>query len=330
MAPAPLIDPYGRRIEYLRASLIDHCNLRCVYCRPAKDIAAGRCAQIDAGLLLRTVAAFARLGVRRVRLTGGEPMLRRDLVALVARLAELPGVEDLSLSTNGCGLGRLAGPLRTAGLARVNVSLDSLEPDRYRDITRGGRLQRVLDGIAAARAAGLEPVKLNMVVMRGVNDDEIPAMLDYAAQNGLELRLIETMPLGRPGHDSMVLHVPAAEMLSRLRAHAGRALVPVLSRAGGGPARCYRLAASNITVGVISAVSRHFCATCNRVRLSARGDLLLCLGQAHRVPLRSLIEGGASDAELEAAIRAGIARKPWGHDFSTGGGAQADMSAIGG
>jgi cyclic pyranopterin phosphate synthase len=325
-----LADGFGRRIEYLRLSVIDRCNLRCFYCRPARDPSSSCAERLTPDGIIRVARAFARLGVSRVRLTGGEPMLRRDLECIVEGVAALPGIKDLSLSTNGYLLERRAHRLRGAGLQRVNLSLDSLDPSRFRAITRGGRLERVLAGIDAALAARLAPVKLNMVVLRGVNEDEIPAMLEFAAAKRLELRFIETMPLGRPGREAMSQHVPAGEILQRVRAHAGQDLVPVTSSAGAGPARCYRLGASGATVGVIAAVSRHFCATCNRVRLSASGDLHLCLGNEHRVPLRPLIEAGVDDDSMEAAIRAAIGLKPWSHDFVNGGGASVNMSGIGG
>ena len=325
-----LADRFARRIEYLRMSVIERCNLRCFYCRPGHGPATDAGRRLAPEPLARVAAAFARLGVRRVRLTGGEPMLRRDILRIVEGVAGVPGIEDLSMSTNGYLLDRHAGALRAAGLARVNVSLDSLDAERFHRITRSGSLARVLAGIDAALAAGLAPVKLNMVVLGGVNDDEIASMLGFAAARGLELRFIETMPLGRPGHDAMRHHVPAARILERVRAHAGTDLVPVASTAGAGPARCYRLGASGATVGVIAAVSRHFCATCNRVRLNAQGDLLPCLGQAHRTSLGPLLAAGASDEALEVAIREGIERKPWGHGFASGRAAAVDMSAVGG
>ena len=325
-----LRDRFGRRIDYLRLSVIDRCNLRCFYCRPAKEGAATYVHRLTPDAFVRVVRAFVRLGVRRVRLTGGEPMLRRDLECIVEGISALPGIQDLSLSTNGYLLERRAQRLRDAGLGRVNVSLDSLDGARFRNITRTGRLGRVLAGIDAALAAGLAPVKLNMVVLRGVNDDEIPAMLAFAAARGLELRFIETMPLGTPGRDAMARHVPAAEILERVRALAGHELLPAVSTAGAGPARCYHLGASGATVGVIAAVSRHFCAACNRVRLSAAGDLLLCLGQENRVSLRALIDSGASDDAMEIAIRDAIARKPWSHTFAQGDASAVEMSGIGG
>lgn len=325
-----LTDRFGRRIEYLRLSVINRCNLRCFYCRPAKDRVTPRIEHLAPDGFVRVARAFARLGVSRVRLTGGEPMLRRDLESIVEGVATLPGIKDVSLSTNGYLLDRRAHRLRDAGLRRVNLSLDSLDPARFHTITRVGRLERVMSGIDAALSAGLFPVKLNMVVLRGVNDDEIPAMLEFAAASRLELRFIETMPLGTPGREAMCRHVPAREILQRVRAHAGQDLVPVTSSAGAGPARCYRLGASGGTVGVIAAVSRHFCAACNRVRLSASGDLLLCLGQEHRVSLRPLIDAGAGDVEMEEAIRVAIRRKPWSHEFLAGGGSAVNMSNVGG
>ncbi|HHO69481.1 MAG TPA: GTP 3',8-cyclase MoaA [Gammaproteobacteria bacterium] len=314
-----LVDGHGRRIDYLRVSVIDACNYRCFYCRPGDLANGGRAGLLPLGELERVIRLFIGLGVRHVRLTGGEPLLRRGLTGFVHRLAALPGLDELSLSTNGHLLERRAAGLRRAGLSRVNVSLDSLDPGRFRSITGGGDLARVLRGIEAARAARLAPVKLNMVVMRGVNDDELEAMLDFALGRGLQLRFIETMPVGQAGADSMARHVPAAAILARVRHHLGAELVPVTTGQGSGPARCFRTTDGKAGVGVISAVSRHFCATCNRVRLTARGDLVLCLGQQDRASLAALLRRSASDRELRQRILAAIARKPERHDFNTGG-----------
>ena len=327
-----LADGFGRRIDYLRLSVIEDCNFRCFYCMPKKRVnQRSGCESLQFEELFRLVRAFAELGVRNVRLTGGEPLLRRDLTELATRVGELDGITDLSLSTNAYLLARVAEPLHRAGVQRVNISLDSLDADNFRRITRGGELSRVLNGIDRALEVGMAPVKLNMVVMRGVNEHEIDDMIDFSRERGLNLRFIETMPVGQEGADAMARHVPAADILTRVRERFGGDLIPVKGRMGAGPARYYQVGGEAMTVGVISAVSRHFCESCNRVRLSARGELLLCLGRRNRVDLAPLVRDGASDQEIRDAISQGIASKPWGHDFADRDGARATrMSAIGG
>jgi cyclic pyranopterin phosphate synthase len=325
-----LTDSFGRRVEYLRLSVTDRCNFRCVYCMPDVGFAMEpRANLLRSEELLRLVALFAGFGVSKVRITGGEPLVRRNLAALVADLAALPGIDDLSLTTNGDRLAELAGELASAGLRRVNVSLDSLDPGTFSGITRGGDLQRVLDGLERAREAGLTPVKLNMVVLGGVNDGEIEAMLDYATARGFDLRFIEMMPVGATGAGAMRRYYPAERILQRVRDHCGEELEALTVKRGGGPASYYR--AGRGTVGVIRAISRHFCADCNRVRLTAKGDLVLCLGNEGAVPLGQLLRAGADDDALRAAIVAGIARKPQGHDFLVDGAAAGvPMNVTGG
>ncbi len=315
-----LTDSFGRRIEYLRLSVTDRCNYRCSYCRP-RACGAGRAGR---GELLsfeeteRLTRLFAENGVRKVRLTGGEPLVRRDLIALAARIAALPGIEDLSLSTNGQLLEPLARPLRDAGVQRVNVSLDSLDPATFARITGGGDLARVLRGIEAARDAGMSPVKLNAVVLRGVNDHEIESLADYALARGAQMRYIEIMPVGAAGRDSMRHYYPADRILERINAHFGSDLVPQMNATGAGPARCYRVAGGRGSVGVISAVSQHFCDACNRVRLTARGELVLCLGRDNNMSLRDDLRRGADDEALKQLIVQAISRKPARHDFASG------------
>jgi cyclic pyranopterin phosphate synthase len=328
-----LVDSFDRRIEYLRVSVTDRCNYRCSYCRPR---APARCELPDNVLgreeLTRVIRLFAELGVRRVRLTGGEPLIRRDLTEIAAAVGALPGIEDLSLSTNGHLLERHASALKLAGVRRLNVSLDSLDPATFALITGGGDVHAVRRGIDAARAADLAPIKLNMVVMQGVNDGEIETMLAFAVSRGADLRYIETMPVGPPGRASMAQYYPASRILERLRRYAGAELFPVRSSAGAGPARYYQLGAGPVRVGVISAVSRHFCAGCNRVRLTAAGDLVLCLGHGDRMALRPALRAGASDKALKELIRAAVARKPERHDFLAAPAATGEvpMSALGG
>ncbi len=310
---ARLVDPFGRTIEYLRLSVTDRCDLRCRYCLPKGfDGFAEPEGWLRFDEIERVVGAFVRLGVRRVRITGGEPLVRRNLPELAARLAALPGLEDLSLSTNAVRLARLAVPLRAAGIRRLNVSLDSLDPARYAEITGGGKLEKALAGLEAARAAGFDPIKINMVVMRGVNDDKVERMVDFCAAGGYTLRLIETMPMGATGQAASRRYVSLDEIRRRLAAR--YELLPA-TMPGGGPARYVQLAGTDLRIGFITPISQHFCATCNRVRLSAEGVCYLCLGQEHRYDFRPLLRAGASDAALEAAVREAIALKPERHHF---------------
>ncbi|HEY9149633.1 MAG: GTP 3',8-cyclase MoaA [Gammaproteobacteria bacterium] len=307
-----LVDPFGRSIEYVRLSVTDRCDLRCNYCMPKgfRDFEEPehwlRFDEIE-----RVIAAFARLGTRRIRLTGGEPLVRKGLPELASALARLPGVEDLSLSTNATRLARHARALHQAGVSRLNISLDTLRPERFKAIT-GGRLDKVLDGIRAAGEAGFAPIKLNMVVMKGVNEDEAEDMVQFCIDHGLTLRFIETMPMGDTGRDATDQYVDLQELKARL----GRRfeLIPGVMP-GGGPARYVQVAGTELRIGFITPISQHFCATCNRVRLSVDGTLYLCLGQEDKLELRPLLRAGISDTELEEAIRGAIARKPERHEF---------------
>ncbi len=312
-----LIDSFGRRIDYLRVSVTDRCNYRCFYCIPAEgaDIAA-RSEFLSYEELTRLIRLFSELGVGKIRFTGGEPLVRRDMVELARQVSMLPGIRDVSLSTNAHLLEQHARELHEAGVARVNISLDTLDPATFRDITRGGDLAAVQRGIEAALAVGMRPVKLNMVVMKGVNDQEIEAMLDYAIARGADLRFIETMPIGAAGRDGAASHYyPADKVLERVRRHCGEELVAVKGVRGAGPARYYQIGSGPARVGVISALSRHFCEGCNRVRLTARGELVLCLGQEDTAPLGAGLRQGWSDAELTRAILDAIAAKPERHEF---------------
>ena len=307
-----LVDPFGRSIEYVRLSVTDRCDLRCSYCMPKgfRDFEEPehwlRFDEIE-----RVIAAFARLGTRRIRLTGGEPLVRKGLPELAGALARLPGVEDLSLSTNATRLARHAAALRQAGVRRLNISLDTLRPERFQAIT-GGKLDKVLDGIRAAGDAGFAPIKLNMVVMKGVNEDEVEDMVRFCIDHVLTLRFIETMPMGDTGRDATDQYVDLREVKARLGQRFE--LLPGVMP-GGGPARYVRVAGTELRIGFITPISQHFCATCNRVRLSVDGTLYLCLGQEDKLELRPLLRAGISDAELEAAIRGAIARKPERHEF---------------
>ena len=311
-----LIDSFGRCIEYLRVSVTDRCNYRCFYCMPRNGVRFAKAADLLTDEdLARLIRLFAELGVRHVRLTGGEPLVRRNLASLAGTISRLPGIDDLSLSTNGHLLARHAHSLKYAGVARINVSLDSLDPKVFARITHGGDLRAVLRGIEAALDAGMAPVKLNMVVMKGINDQEIETMLEFAVARGLSLRYIETMPVGPQAADGMAHHYPADAILARVRKKAGAELIPVKGAPGAGPARCYRIGAGPAIVGIISAISRHFCEGCNRVRLTAKGELVLCLGRDHSVSLAAPLLAGASDADLKDIIVGAIGRKPERHRF---------------
>lgn len=309
-----LTDPFQRTIEYLRISVTDRCDLRCSYCLPKgyKDFQEPE-EWLTFDEITRVVDAFCALGARRFRLTGGEPLVRNNLPELVAKLSALEGIEDLSMSSNAVRLGRFAEPLKAAGLNRVNISLDSLDPDRFAEITGGGKLHKVLDGIAAAKRVGLEPVKINMVVQGGINDHEIAQMVEFCANEGYTLRLIETMPMGSTGLAATQTYRGLDSVMEELRERFE--LIPDIMP-GGGPARYYRVAGSEARIGLITPISRHFCETCNRVRLGADGTLYMCLGQDHSFSLRALLRDGADRAELMTAIRHAITLKPERHEFS--------------
>jgi cyclic pyranopterin phosphate synthase len=308
-----LIDPFNRTIEYVRLSVTDRCDLRCMYCLPAdyRDFSEPE-EWLSFDEIERVIRAFTELGVRRVRLTGGEPLTRHHLPDLAARLNALPHLEDLSLSTNAVQLKKHARALFQSGVQRINVSLDSLKPERFTAITRGGKLNKVLDGLTAARQAGLHPIKINMVVMKDVNDGEIEDMVQFCIEQDFTLRLIETMPMGDTGRSASNHYMSLEDVRRRLAERFE--LVPTVMP-GGGPARYVSVAGTNLRIGFITPISQHFCAGCNRVRLSADGALYLCLGQEDKVELRPLIRQGIGDEELKNAIRMAIAHKPEKHDF---------------
>jgi len=307
-----LVDPFNRPIEYVRLSVTDRCDLRCGYCMPKgfHDFEEPE-DWLDFDEIERVMAAFGRLGVTRIRLTGGEPLVRKDLPRLAARLSTLPGIEDLSLSTNATRLAKHADALMAAGVSRINVSLDSLDADRFKAITQG-KLDKVLNGLMAARDAGFRPIKINMVVMAGVNDDEVEDMVNFCIEHDFTLRFIETMPMGETGLSASQHYVNLQTVRKRLEQRFE--LLPGVMP-GGGPARYVRVAGTELRIGFITPISQHFCETCNRVRLSVDGTLYLCLGQNDKVELRPLLRGGASDRELESAIRDAIAQKPERHEF---------------
>lgn len=325
-------DGFGRAIDYLRLSVTDRCNLRCVYCLPeaAARFAPGADLLSD-DEIVALAGAFARQGVSKIRITGGEPLVRPGLPALVRRLRALPGIEDLSLSTNGVLLAGLAAELKAAGLSRVNVSLDTLDPERFSRIARFGSLSTVLAGVEAALKAELAPVKLNVVVARGMNDDEIGAFAALTDKKSLHVRFIELMPMGETGFFTPERRVPLGEMMAAAGPLEPASAAPL----GHGPARYYRRRPGAAgTVGFISALSCGFCDACNRVRLSSTGTLIPCLDGEDGVDLRTPLRAGAGQAELMALIREAVRAKPESHRMVARAGASAanprHMCSIGG
>ncbi|MFH1084146.1 MAG: GTP 3',8-cyclase MoaA [Chloroflexota bacterium] len=326
-------DPLHRAIRYLRISVTDRCNLRCRYCMPEEGVAPLRHDDI---LRLEEIARVARvaagLGISRVRLTGGEPLVRKGILDLVRMIAATDGIEDLSMTTNATLLAEMAQPLAEAGLRRVNVSLDTLRPDRFREITRWGSLEDALAGIAAAHRAGLEPVKINTVVMRGFNDDEVVDLAARTLTEGWHVRFIEVMPLGENAWLNHERYVPSDETRARIVAALGPLELAELD--GNGPARYWRLPGAPGTIGLISALSQHFCATCNRLRLTSDGRLMPCLFSALEYDLRTPRRTGADDAALRAVLLDAIAHKPVGHTLTDPCaqqfGSPREMSRVGG
>jgi GTP 3',8-cyclase len=336
-----LNDPQGRHIDYLRVSVTDRCNYRCTYCMPEDGVEhTARGDVLSFEEIIGLVGGFAELGVRRVRITGGEPTVRKDIVNLVAMISAIPGIDDIALSTNGHRLAELAGPLRAAGVQRLNVSLDSLVPERFARITRRGNLEDVLAGLMAAKAVGYASIKLNAVAVKGFNDDEVASLCDFAWTHGFVPRFIEQMPM-MEGE----LFVPGAMMTAQdvrnalLSSHVGAELVPDREAAlGAGPARYWRLQEvkreSSLPVrrlGLITPITEHFCDTCNRVRLSSAGALHTCLAHDDAVDLRkALLHGGV--LAVKEAILAAVATKKPSHLFQLNGkgGPRKSMVQIGG
>lgn len=328
----PLVDRYGRHITYLRISVTDRCDFRCTYCMaedmtflPKRDVLSFE--EIDS-----IASAFIGRGVTKVRLTGGEPLVRRDIMALVERLARHlgSGLGELTMTTNGSQLRRYADGLAAAGVKRINISLDTLDEARFTAITRRGRIADVLDGIDAAAAAGLK-IKLNMVAMRGVNDDEIEPMIGWAHGRGFGLTLIEGMPLGEVGIDRVDSYLPLKELRDRL---ATRFTLEKLDHRTGGPARYVWVKETGGLLGFITPMSHNFCESCNRVRLTATGQLFMCLGQEDQVDLRTALRDGGKTT-LDAALDHAMILKPKGHDFvldrdHTAPALQRHMSVTGG
>ena len=327
-----LTDPLNRQINYLRISVTDRCNLRCRYCMPPEGVPLLEHADIlSYEEIFRIAEISVGLGIRKIRLTGGEPLVRRGLVPLVARLAHLSGLTDLSLTTNGTLLRAHAGPLRDAGLRRINVSLDTLRPERYRAVTRHGELRDVLDGIAAAEAAGILPIKINTVTLREFNADEAADFARLTLERPFDIRFIEFMPVGEHNGWQRDRLVPGDEILRALQAQFD--IEPAAPEDGAaGPGRLYRIRGAAGRVGFINPMTEHFCHLCNRLRLTPNGRLRTCLFDDSEVDLRARLRGGAGDAELAEIIRAAVLRKPPRHPFHDGPGRKCTsaMSRIGG
>ena len=307
-----MIDPFGRSISYLRVSVTDRCDFRCVYCMDEEMSFLPKADLLTLEELARLCGVFIRLGVKKLRFTGGEPLVRKGVMGLIGKVGQYlgQGLDELTLTTNGSQLAAHAPALRAAGIKRINVSLDTLDAQKFSAITRWGRLPQVLEGIAAAKAAGLR-VKINMVALKGVNDDEFGAMLAWCGAQKFDLTLIETMPMGEVVHRAET-HLP----LDGVRRALARefTLTPSV-HATGGPARYWEVAETGSRIGFITPLSKHFCDGCNRVRLTCTGTLYMCLGQEDAADLRTPLRASADDAAVEAAIHAAIARKPRGHEF---------------
>jgi cyclic pyranopterin phosphate synthase len=327
-----MIDPFGRTVSYLRLSVTDRCDLRCTYCMPARASFAPRADLLGLDELDRLAAAFIRKGVRKLRLTGGEPLVRKGVMTLVEGLSRFMAsgeLDELTLTTNGTRLARYAADLARFGVRRINVSLDSLDPATYARITRGGRLDEVLAGIDSALAAGLE-VKINAVALRDDNLADLVGLAEWAHARGAELTVIEVMPIGSVEAERIDQHVPMPEVRRRFER---RWTLTDLARRTGGPARYVRTNEGG-TIGFITPLSRSFCDGCNRVRVTCTGEIYMCLGRAARADLRAPLRASPDDRLLDAAIDEAIGRKPKGHDFAIRAGlapaVERHMSATGG
>ena len=309
-----LVDKFGRKVEYVRLSVTDRCDFRCVYCMAEDMTFLPRNEILSLEELYRVARAFVQLGVKKIRLTGGEPLVRRDILKLVERLGQLPGLDQLVLTTNGSQLAHMAQPLKDAGVKRLNISLDSLDADKFRQLTRTGDLQQVLNGIAAAQHAGFKRTKLNAVILKGRNDDEILPLVDFARSQKLDLTFIEEMPLGHISeHGRQECFIPSDEIRDIIATR--HSLIPSVENSGG-PARYYHFHDSDSRIGFISPHSHNFCGDCNRVRVTVEGRLLLCLGNEHSADLRDVLRRSDDDEVLKQAIVAAMDLKPERHYFN--------------
>lgn len=311
--PGLLIDRFGRQVDYIRLSITDRCDFRCVYCMSEDMTFLPRNEVLSLEECARLVKIFVGLGVSKVRITGGEPLVRKNAIWLFDEIGQLPGLRELVITTNGSQLEQQAQALRNAGVKRINISLDSLDALRFRKITRVGELDKVLRGISAAKAAGFDNIKLNTVLMRGTNDDEVLALLAFAIAQGIDISYIEEMPLGVVEHTRDSTYISNADTFKRLQSH-----YPLVRsvESSGGPAEYWRVIGTQTRVGFISPHSHNFCESCNRVRITCQGELFLCLGQEDKVDLMPLLrEFPHDDTPLINAIIASMQIKPKGHDF---------------
>lgn len=310
-----LVDSFGRSISYLRMSVTDRCDFRCVYCMEEDTTFVARDKVLTLEELEQVAQAFVRLGVKKIRLTGGEPLVRANIEGLCREIAQIPGLDELAMTTNGSQLTRLARPLKQSGLGRLNVSLDTLKPERFRQMTRTGSLKKVLEGLQQAKNQGFDNIKLNAVILRGRNDDEVDALVAYAVENGFDISFIEEMPLGAiSDHSRHESFVSSAELQAQIAKT--WSLVEQLSMPTDGPSRYMSLAGTDTRVGFISPHSNNFCSDCNRVRVTAEGRLLLCLGNEHSVDLRAVMRAAPGDQDaLIAAIIDAMQLKPEKHHF---------------
>lgn len=312
--PTGLTDRFGRKITYLRISVTDRCNLRCLYCMPAQMQFVPRSQLLTLEEIIHIGKSFVNLGVNKIRITGGEPLTRRNIMKVFEELGRLDALTDLTITTNATQLAHYAGALHAAGVTRVNISLDTLNAKRFSQITRVGKLQQTLAGIDAALSAGFKKVKINAVVLKHINHDEVSALVEFARNRGLDITFIEEMPLGIINdHDRAASYYSSDKILTDLRQH--YELIATTEKTGG-PARYYQMPDSESLVGFISPHSHNFCDSCNRVRLTAEGLLLLCLGQEHSKDLRRIVRGQPDNNKaLREAIIQSMQIKPKGHDF---------------
>jgi cyclic pyranopterin phosphate synthase len=312
-APATLIDQFGRKVDYIRLSITDRCDFRCVYCMAEDMTFLPRDEVLSLEECARLVRVFVGLGVTKVRITGGEPLVRKNALWLFQEIGQLPGLRELVTTTNGSQLEHMAADLRVANVSRINISVDSLDAARFKKITRTGDLDKVLRGLAAAKQAGFKSIKLNTVLMRGFNDDEAESLVEFAINQEIDIAFIEEMPLGEVDHTRESTYVSNAETLARLQQ---QFTLVSSAETTGGPAKYWRVANSNTKIGFISPHSHNFCESCNRVRITCKGELYLCLGQEDKVDLMPLLRDYPNDDQpLREAILQSMAIKPKGHDF---------------
>jgi len=313
---APNIDPYNREITYLRVSVTDRCNLRCVYCTPVKDLKLLDHADIlSYEEILKVIRVGTDMGIKKVRLTGGEPLIRRNFVHLVESVCRIPRIEDISITTNGVLLKEMAGPLFEAGVRRINVSLDTLNPLKYTKITRRECFDAVWKGLQVAEAVGFSPIKVNVVVIRGLNDNELGRFADLSVRKPYQVRFIEYMPIGRDGDWTPEKYVSSDEMKSKLETFGPLYKIPRSTY--GGPAERYRFESAKGEIGFISPLSHHFCPSCNRLRLTADGKLRPCLFADDEVDMKTPLRNGCSHEDLKVLFQEAIARKPREHHAET-------------